>query len=348
MSRELIDLYSDTQSQPTSQMREFMARASVGDEQQRLDPTVNELCEKTAALLGKEAAVFLPSGAMCNHVAIKTHTNPGEEIILDKTAHVRHFETNSYAVVSGVGLNTLSGDRGVYSGDQLKEAVRANDNHMGISSLMVVEQTTNLGAGKIWSLEQISEVTSTARDYGLKCHMDGARLMNAVVASGVDAKLYSRYFDSVWIDFSKGLGAPVGAALAGSREFIEKAWRYKHMLGGAMRQAGIIAAGALYALEHHIDRLAIDHENATMLANLISDIPGLDIWPVETNMVYFDPTALGTTADAFGKKLLKNGLKCSTIGRQEVRMVTYLDISKQMIIKASEIIRQTVEETLSE
>ncbi|MBU1218847.1 threonine aldolase family protein [Myxococcota bacterium] len=341
MTQEIINLYSDTQTLPSAEMRNFMASAAVGDEQQRADPTVNALCEKVASLLGKEAAMFLPSGAMCNHIAIKTHTRPGDELIMDTTAHVRNFESNSYAVVSGVGVTAIEGDRGVFTAQDVRHAVREKDNHMGVSSLLIVEQTTNLGAGRIWSLDQIRDVTTEARNHGLACHMDGARLLNASVKSGISAAAYSGHFDSVWIDFSKGLGAPVGAALAGSRDFIEKAWRYKHMLGGAMRQAGIIAAGALYALEHNVERLALDHANAALLGQLISDIPGINVWPVETNMVYFDVSGLHVSNKQFAEKLFEMGLKTSVTGRKEVRMVTHLDISEEMIRNAADIIRKT-------
>lgn len=340
---QIINLYSDTQTLPSSEMRAFMAAAPVGDEQQRADPTVNALCEKVSALLGKEAAMFLPSGAMCNHIAIKTHTKPGDELIMDITAHVRNFESNSYAVVSGVGIQAINGDRGVFTSEDVKNAVREKDNHMGVSSLLIIEQTTNLGAGRIWPLDRIREVTQEARKHGLSCHMDGARLLNASVKTGISASDFSQHFDSVWIDFSKGLGAPVGAALAGSRDFIEKAWRYIHMLGGAMRQAGIIAAGALYALDHNVERLALDHANADLLGLLISDVPGIDVWPIETNMVYFDVSSLGISNRLFADKLLEKGLKTSVTGRREVRMVTHLDITEEMIRTAADIIRQTAE-----
>src|SRR5882672_3268754 len=261
-----VDLASDTVTRPTADMRRFMCDAEVGDEQKFEDPTVNLLCEMVAELLGKEAAVFLPSGTMCNEIALRVHARPGEEVIAHATAHPIHFETGGPGALAGVNMRSIDGPRGQYDAAAVEAAVRPPYRHFPRSRLLWVEQTSNLGGGSIWPLARINEVTAAARRHGLSTHLDGARLMNAVVASGVAARDFAAPFDSAWIDFTKGLGAPVGAALAGSREFITEAWRLKQQMGGAMRQAGIIAAGGVYALRHHVKRLAEDHANAKRLA----------------------------------------------------------------------------------
>lgn len=344
MSNIRIDLYSDTHTHPTPEMRKAMSEAEVGDEQQHADPTVNRLVEMVADLLGKDDAIFLPSGTMCNQVALRVHCNPGDEIIMDHTAHSRNFEVGAPAALCGAMVNTVDGERGIYSPEQVEAAIRPENNHFPRSRVLLVEQTSNLGCGSVWPLETIQEVCEVARGSGLGCHMDGARLLNAVVASGVPAKDYAKPFDSVWIDFSKGLGAPVGAALAGSQDFINKAWRWKHQFGGAMRQAGIIAAGAIYALENHIERMAEDHGNAQTLAGGLSQIVGITVEPAETNLVYFDISALGITATEFDERLTSRGVGISTLGKHLVRAVTHLDVSREQVEEASEIIREVVDE----
>ncbi len=337
-----IDLYSDTHTQPTAEMRKFMSAAEVGDEQQREDPTVNRLIEKVCDLLGKEDAIYLPSGTMCNQIAWRVYCRPGDEIIMDDTGHTRHFETGGPAALSGAMVYPLAGKRGIFSAEQLAQAIRPPSNHFPRSRVVLLEQTSNLGGGSIWPLETIREVCAVAEKSGLSRHMDGARLLNAVVASGVSAREYAAHFDSVWIDFSKGLGAPVGAALAGSAQFIEAAWRWKHQFGGAMRQAGIIAAGALYALEHHIDRLSEDHANAKILAEGLAQIDEIRVEPAETNMVFFDISALGVTADTFDRILNTHGLRVSILGENIVRAVTHLDVSRTQVEEALDIINQAV------
>jgi len=339
-----IDLYSDTHTKPTAEMRKFMSTAEVGDEQEQGDPTVNRLIEKVCDLLGKEDAIYLPSGTMCNQIAFRVYCRPGDEIFMDHTGHTRHFETGGPAALSGAGIFPLNGKRGIFSADQLQQAIRPPNNHFPRSRVVLIEQTSNLGSGSIWPLETIRDVCTVAEKYGLSRHMDGARLLNAVVGAGVSAKAYASHFDSVWIDFSKGLGAPVGAALAGSVEFIQEAWRWKHQFGGAMRQAGIIAAGALYALEHHIDRLAEDHANAKILAEGLAEIDGIRVEPADTNMVFFDIAALGITPDAFNRKLNESGVRVSTLGGSVVRAVTHLDVSRSQTEEALAVIQRTVRE----
>lgn len=330
-----VDLYSDTVTRPTAEMRRFMCEAEVGDEQKLEDPTVNLLCEMVAELLGKEAAVFLPSGTMCNEIALRVHARPGEEVIAHRTAHPIHFETGGPGALAGVNMRSIDGPRGQFDADAVEEAVRPAFRHFPRTRLLWVEQTSNLGGGSIWPLARIEAVTAAARRHGLATHLDGARLMNAVVASGVAARDFAAPFDSAWIDFTKGLGAPVGAALAGSRAFVEEAWRCKQQMGGAMRQAGIIAAGGVWALRHHVKRLAEDHANARHLAEGLAALPGVRLDPatVETNIVFFELTG---ALDAPGavERLLARGVRMGALGPRTVRAVTHLDVDAAGIERA--------------
>ncbi len=335
-----IDLFSDTITKPTPGMRKFMAEAEVGDEQQKEDPSVNKLVEMVCGLLGKEDAVYLPSGTMCNQIAFRVHCRPGDEIIMDETAHTRHYETGGPAALTGAMTYPVPGQRGVFTAEQLEAAVRPASNHLPRSRVALVEQTSNLGGGSIWPLEGIRSVCAAAHKHGMLCHMDGARLLNAVAATGIKANTYAEPFDSVWIDFSKGLGAPVGAALAGSKGFIQEAWRWKHQFGGAMRQAGIIAAGAVYALNHHVERLEEDNENARILARGLAEIEGIVVEPVETNLIFFDVSGMGVTAEAFNALLREKGLRISVLGKTRGRAVTHLDVSREQVQEGLEIIRQ--------
>jgi threonine aldolase len=290
-------------------------------------------------LLGKEDAIYLPSGTMCNQIAIRVHCQPGDEIIMDETCHVRNFEVGGPAALSGAMCSHLPGSRGIYTAAQLEAAIRPESRYDPRSRLVVVEQTSNLGGGAIWPLDSIQEVCDVARAHGLALHMDGARLLNAVVATGIPATWYAKPVDSVWIDFSKGLGAPVGAALAGSKAFIDRAWRWKHQFGGAMRQAGIIAAGAIYALEHNVGRLAEDHANAQVLAQGLGEIKGIVVEPVETNLVFFDVWGLGLTAAEFNEGLIAHGVRVSELGPTRLRAVTHLDVSSKQIEEALQVVR---------
>jgi len=323
-----VDLYSDTVTRPTAEMRRFMCEAPVGDEQKYEDPTVNLLQELVAELLGKEAALFLPSGTMCNEIALRVHCRPGEEMLAHRTAHPIHFETGGPAALAGVNVQGLDGPRGQYDAATLEAAIRPDSRHMPRSRLVWVEQTSNLGGGSIWPIAQVRAVADVARRHGLTTHMDGARLMNAVVATKIPAREWAASFDTAWIDFTKGLGAPVGAAIAGSRQFIAEAWRCKQQMGGAMRQAGIIAAGGVYALRHHVDRLAQDHANARRLAEGLATLPGIKIDPasVETNLVFFDLTGSLDAAKAV-EQLLARGVRMGAIGPRTIRAVTHLDVT---------------------
>jgi threonine aldolase len=329
-----VDLSSDTVTKPTQDMRRFMCEAEVGDEQKHEDPTVNLLQEMVAELLGKESALFLPSGTMCNEIALRVHCRHGEEMLAHASAHPIHFEGGGPAALAGVNVRSLDGPRGQYDAATLEAAIRPDNRHMPRSRLVWVEQTSNLGGGSIWPLAKVREVTDVARRRGLATHMDGARLMNAVVASGVSASEWAAPFDSAWIDFTKGLGAPVGAAIAGPRDFIAEAWRLKQQMGGAMRQAGIIAAGGIYALRHHVKRLAEDHANARRLADGLAALPGIALDPatVETNLVFFDVTG-AIDAPTAVQGLLAHGVRMGALGPRTIRAVTHLDVSAAAIDK---------------
>jgi threonine aldolase len=335
----VINLYSDTQTRPTDAMRAAMAAAEVGDEQRREDPTVIALEERVAELLGQEAAVFLPSGTMCNAIAVRLHIGPGgDEMFLGEMAHPLRFEAGGPAAISGAVLTVLPSDAGrtgIYSADALRGALAAHspgDRYAPRPRLVSVEQPVNVGGGLIWPAAQILEVLDVGAEHGLRSHLDGARLLNAVVASGVSAADYASDFDTAWIDFTKGLGAPVGACLAGSRELISEAWRYKQMWGGAMRQAGVIAAAGLYALEHHVDRLADDHANARRLAEGLAELDGVTIDPaaVETNIVVFDVD----DAPGFCAALEAEGVLMGPMGADRIRAVTHLDVDADGIEQA--------------
>ncbi|MBK6726333.1 MAG: low specificity L-threonine aldolase [Xanthomonadales bacterium] len=327
----MIDLASDVKTRPSAAMRQAMANAEVGDEQAFEDPTVNALCERAAALLGKESALFAPSGAMCNQLAIATWCRPGDEVICERTAHIAVYEAGGPAANAGVMMHAIHGERGQFTAAQLQASFRAKWRHCPQASLVCVEQTANLGGGSVWPLTQLNEVAALAHDRGLRAHMDGARLLNASAATGIAACDYAAQFDSVWLDFSKGLGAPIGACLAGSREFIERAWVIKQRLGGAMRQAGIVAAGALYALDHHVERLVEDHVHARRLAVGLAALPGvlLDATTVETNIVFFrlDVAHLGFDAHEFSRRLAAHGVRIGAFDECTLRAVTHLDVS---------------------
>jgi threonine aldolase len=337
----MVDLYSDTVTKPTPAMRRFMCDAPVGDEQKGEDPTVNELQDMVAELLGKEAALFLPSGTMCNEIAMRVHCRPGDEMLAHRTAHPIHFETGGPAALAGVNVRPLDGLRGQFDAAAVEESVRPASRYFPRSRLLWVEQTSNLGGGSVWPLARLQSVVDTGRRHGLVAHMDGARLMNAVVASGVSAQAYAAAFDSAWIDFTKGLGAPVGAALAGSREFIAEAWRFKQQMGGAMRQAGIIAAGGIYALRHHVERLADDHARARRLAEGLAELPGIKLDPVdvETNIVVFEVTG-ALDAPTAVERLLAQGVRMGALGPRTLRAVTHLDVDAVGVARALEAARR--------
>lgn len=330
-----VDLYSDAVTLPTEEMRRFMCAAEVGDEQKGEDPSVNDLQEMVAALLGKDTAIYLPSGTMCNTISYAVHCDPGDEILMDEIAHPLHYEAGAATALTGAVVRPIRGQRGIFSAQQLAAAIRPITRFAPRSRVVSIEQTTNLGGGACWSLEEIKSVCSVAREHGLATHLDGARLMNAVVATGIPAHVYAAPFDSVWLDLSKGLGAPVGAVLAGSFDFIRHAWRFKQRFGGAMRQAGIIAAAGIFALRHHVDRLAEDHAHAQLLARGLVRVAGIaiDEDAVQTNIVMFDVAGTGLTAQQFVDRIREaNGVRFSLVpalGPTTIRGVTHLGISRQ-------------------
>jgi threonine aldolase len=338
----VIDLSSDTATKPTPEMRRFMAEAPVGDEQRREDPSVNELQQMAAQLTGKEAALFLPSGTMCNAIAFAVHCRPGDAVILDVTAHPNTAEAGGPAVFAGVLLRTLEGERGVFTVEQAASLVAQKGTHISGTRMISVENTANRGGGKIWPLDRLAGLRELADANDMKLHMDGARLMNAAVASGKPANEFACYTDSVWIDLSKGLGAPVGAVLAGTSEFIEEARFWKHRLGGAMRQAGIIAAAGVYAFRHNVDRLADDHANAKLLEAGLKDIPGVQQvnGPAETNILLFDVTETGRTANEVNERLQERGVRFSAFGPTLMRAVTHLDVSRSDCEQAVTALRE--------
>ena len=328
-----VNLLSDTQTKPSDAMRRAIAGAEVADEQRGLDPTVNALQERVAELLGHEAALFLPSGTMCNQIALRLHTRPGDEVILERFSHPIIAEAGGPAAHSGVMMQPIDGEGGMFGGAQVEASLRwRGDRYEPRSRLVCVEQTTNYGGGRVWPFERIREVQDAARASDLATHMDGARLMNAVVASGTSARDFASGFDTAWLDFTKGLGAPVGACLAGSQALIDEAWRFKQMMGGSLRQAGIVAAAGLYALDHNVERLAEDHENARVLAEGIAELPGARIEPakVETNIVIFEvsdpPRVLRELADL--------GVEMGGMGPGRIRAVTHLDVDRAGVDRA--------------
>ena len=337
-----VNLYSDTQTRPSRAMRETMLEAEVGDEQSGSDPTVTALCERMAALLGKDAAVFLPSGTMCNEVAILTHCRPGDEILAHHTAHIIAAEGGAPSALAGAHVLGLQGARGMFDVAALDGAERNGSRYSPPQRLVEVEQTANLGGGAVWPLEALNAVADWAHGRGMATHMDGARLMNAVVASGIPAHEMAAGYDSVWLDFTKGLGAPVGAVLAGSQEFIGHAWRWKQRMGGAFRQGGIVAAACLYALDHNIDRLADDHANARRLARGLAQVPGITVEQPETNLVFFDVTGTGLTGIELAQRVRDHGVLLSVMGKFRGRACTHLDVDAAAIDQAVAAVRAAV------
>jgi threonine aldolase len=336
-----INLLSDTQTRPTPRMREAMARAEVGDEQIGDDPTVNLLCQRVADLLGKEAAVFMPSGTMCNVAATLAYCRPGDEILAHATAHIIAREGGAHAALGGFQITPLSGDDGKFTPEAFRAALHPRSRYQPPQVLVSVEQTANIGGGTIWKKADLDEIVGIAKAHGLATHMDGARLLNACVATGISARDMAAGWDSAWIDFSKGLGAPIGGAIAGSRDFIDEVWRWKQRLGGSMRQAGICAAACVYALDHHVDRLADDHANARALARGLSQIDGITVQQPETNLVFFKPDGAGVTGDTVVAELDKRGVLLAMMDGR-IRACTHLDVTASMIEETVGLVREIV------
>ncbi|WP_164605884.1 threonine aldolase family protein [Rhodopseudomonas sp. BR0M22] len=336
-----INLLSDTQTRPTPGMREAMARAEVGDEQTGDDPTTNLLQERVAALLGKQAAVFLPSGTMCNVTTTLATCRPSDEIIAHRTAHILSREGGAHAALGGFQITGLDGDDGQFSLEAFRAALHPKTRYEPPQVMVSAEQTANIGGGTIWPQATLDAIATAGEDAGLWTHIDGARLMNAVVATGISAKAMTARWDSAWIDFSKGLGAPVGAVLAGPRDFIDEVWRWKQRLGGAMRQSGVIAAACLYALDHQVDRLADDHANARRLASGLAQIDGIDVQTPQTNLVFFKPDGAGVSGADMVAQLRRRGVVLAMMeGR--IRACTHLDVSADMIEQTLDHVREIV------
>lgn len=337
-----IDLRSDTITQPTQAMRAVMAAAPVGDDVFGDDPTVKLLETRVAELLGKEAALFAPSGTMANQLALRALADSGDEILIDANAHIYYYEAGGPAALSGISCRCLPGIRGIFTAADLQVALRPPDQHFPPSKIVCVENTHNRGGGSIWPLHQLREIETVSRHHGLKLHLDGARLWNASAATGIPEHEYAAPFDTVSVCFSKGLGAPVGSALCGPRDIIQRARRFRKMLGGGMRQSGILAAAALHALDHHRARLTDDHANARALADGLASLPGITIDPtsVATNIVLFNiPPG---SAPQFVSTLDAAGVRMLPFGPDTIRAVTSLMVTADDIATALHIISSTL------
>jgi threonine aldolase len=334
--RDYIDLRSDTVTRPTPAMRKAMAEAEVGDDVFGEDPTVNALQEKVAKLLGKEAALFVPSGTMANQLSIKSHTQPGDEVIIEGSSHPYNFEGGAGAALSGIQFNCLKGVRGILDASQIEEAVRPADHHFPVTRLVCLENTHNRGGGSIYPLEKMADIYRLTKSKGLVLHLDGARLWNASVATGMKPDEYAQWADSVSVCLSKGLGAPIGSLVAGSQPFIHRVHRFRKMFGGGMRQVGIIAAAGVYALDHHFERLKEDHQNAKRLAVGLKEFKGVSIDPkhVETNIIIFDVADTGMTASQVAEAMKKEAIFIHAFGKTQIRLVTHLDVSSEDIERA--------------
>ena len=327
----MIDLRSDTITQPTPAMRQVIAQAPVGDDVFGDDPTVNELEAYVARLLGKAAAVYMPSGTMTNEVALRVHTEPGDEVILESESHIYYYEGGGPAALSGVTCRLIKGQKGIFTAAALTESLRPADPHFPKTKLVCLENTHNRGGGRIYPLSTIEEIAQVCRAHDLRLHLDGARLWNACTAVGISESTYAAPFDTVSVCFSKGLGAPVGSALVGSKEQIQRARRFRKLFGGGMRQAGMIAAGALYALRHHRDRLQEDHANAQSLAEGLRQIEGIDLEldDVQTNIVVFRTQVM--PASVLVQKLREQDVAVLAVGPHTIRAVTHLMVTAEQI-----------------
>ncbi|TKJ41844.1 low-specificity L-threonine aldolase [candidate division LCP-89 bacterium B3_LCP] len=340
---KIIDLRSDTVTKPTTEMREVIATAEVGDDVFGDDPTVNKLQDKTAHLLGKEAALFVPSGTMANQVSIKAHTQPGDEVLIEADAHVFNYESGAPAFLSGVTLHRLSGVRGVFTAEQVEEAIRPGDHHFAPTRLVMIENTNNRAGGTIFPVAEMQRIRDTASRFDLSVHLDGARLWNASAATGLDPRNWTDLADSVSVCLSKGLGCPVGSLIAGSAEFIDRCHRYRKVFGGGMRQAGILAAAGIYALDNHRERMVDDHRNCRLLADAIYHLPGtvIDLQAVHTNILIVELTE-DAPFDGPGmvKALKEVGVWITSGALNKVRLVTHLDVSTEDVEDAVDRIRR--------
>lgn len=340
-----IDLRSDTVTRPTPLMRRFIAECEVGDDVIDVDPTVEALQQLTAELLGKEAAIFMPSGTMTNQVAVRIHCKPGDEFLCEWGCHVYNYEQGAFAQLSGVSPRPVIGESGVLRLDQLRDLIRPENEHLVRTRLVSLENTHNRGGGRVLPYDGVVEICAWAHSHGLRTHLDGARLFNAVAATGISAADWSQHFDTVSVCFSKGLGAPVGSALAGPADAIREARRHRKLFGGGMRQAGVIAAGALFALRHHRERLADDHAHAQVLADGVRQSEGLRLEPavVDTNIVIFRVSPELGSAHDFVASLREQGVLMLAFSPTQIRAVTHLDVSAAECRQAAETIQRVAE-----
>jgi len=346
----MIDLRSDTVTLPSPEMREIMANAPVGDDVYGEDPTVNALEKRVAEILGKDAAIYMSSGTMANQVAVRTHTEPGDEIIIEKNSHIYFYEAGGTAALSGVICNLIDGERGIFGSKEIEEVMsekephttilRPIDFHLPRTKLVCLENTTNRGGGKVWPIEKIAEVEKIARSKNFKMHLDGARIWNAATALNIKASEIAKFFDTISVCFSKGLGAPVGSALVGNNDFIMEAMRYRKQFGGGMRQAGIIAAGALHAINNNRKRINEDHQNAKILAEGLSNIDGIDINPedIESNIVIFSLNKM--SSHEFEKLLGEMDTHVLPWDDTSIRAVTNLMVTEENILEVLKQIRK--------
>jgi threonine aldolase len=337
----MIDLRSDTVTRPTPGMLAAMTAAAVGDDVFGEDPTINELERRTAALFGKEAGLFVPSGTMANQIAVRIHCRPQDEVLLESTSHIYLWEAGGPAALSGVTCRTIDGRNGLIGVADLDGKVRPNDMHAVHTRLVCLENTHNRGGGSVYSLEMVAAIAAWARTNQLAMHLDGARIWNAMVATKVPAPEWGKQFDTISVCFSKGLGAPVGSLLMGPKELMAHARRIRKLFGGAMRQAGFLAGACLYALDHHIDRLAEDHANAQVLAQAVAEVPGLKLNPqrVESNLVWFEVDPRFGTAKDVAEKLKGGGVLVAPLGKNVIRAVTHLDVNREQCRKAADVFR---------
>jgi threonine aldolase len=342
--KDFIDLRSDTVTKPTAAMRKVMAEAEVGDDVYGEDPTVNALQEKVAKLLGKESAIFVPTGTMANQLAIRAHTQPGDEVIIEATSHAYTFEGGAGAALSGVQAYTLRGERGILDASQIEAAIRPSDHHYAITRLVAIENTHNRGGGSIYPIERMRGIYQLAKSKGLAVHLDGARLWNASAATGIRPHEYAQYADSVSVCLSKGLGAPVGSLVAGSKIFIDRVHRFRKMFGGGMRQVGILAAAGIYAIDRHFERLAEDHENAKRLALGLKEIKGISIdqEPVETNIIIFNVSGTGKTPAQVRDAMKREKVLMNAVSPSQIRLLTHLDVTREDIETALKAFRKVL------
>lgn len=337
---QTINLISDTVTKPTPAMLEAMMQAEVGDDVFRQDPTINALEEKAAQLFDKEAALFCPSGTMTNQIALKVHTQPLDEVICDEYSHIYQYETGGYAFNSGISVNLLKGTHGKITAKQVEAAIKPDFDWLPKSSLVVLENTCNKGGGSFYTLDEVKPIQHLCKDRGLGLHLDGARLLNALVETQESTQEVGAHFDSISLCLSKGLGAPVGSVLIGNQKFIKEARRFRKVMGGGMRQAGYLAAACIYALDHHVDRLKLDNDRAKVLGKQLAACSYVDqVRPVQSNIVIFDVKPPHTAA-SFIEELADHGILASPFGPQTVRFVTHLDVSEAMIEKTMEILRK--------